>query len=150
MKVVIQRVTSCFVSINGNIKSKIGKGLLVLASFEDADNKEDIEWMSRKVSRLRIFNDKNGLMNISVKDINGEIIIVSQFTLYASTKKGNRPSFIGAAKPVISIPLYELFVEQLEKDLCKTVETGKFGANMQISIVNDGPVTIIIDSKNKI
>ena len=149
MKTVIQRVNGCFVSIDGEIKSNIGKGLLILVGFENADTQEDIEWMSGKISRLRIFSDAEGLMNLSVNDVDGEILVVSQFTLHAKTKKGNRPSFIRAAKPEISIPLYKSFTEQLEKDTGKPVKTGEFGASMQISLINDGPVTIIIDTKNK-
>ncbi len=147
MRVVIQRVNGSFVEIKGDIKSNIGKGMLVLAGFEEADTHEDIEWMSAKISKLRIFDDEDGVMNLSVMDIDGEVNIVSQFTLHASTKKGNRPSYIKSAKPEISIPLYESFVKQMEKDLNKPVATGEFGAEMRISLINDGPVTIIIDSK---
>ncbi len=149
MRVVIQRVSGCFVSIEGEIKSNIGKGLLVLAGFENEDTEEDLAWISKKISALRIFNDENGVMNLSLKDINGEMMIVSQFTLHAKTKKGNRPSYIKAAKPEIAIPLYEKFIEICEKEIEKEIKTGKFGADMQISLINDGPVTIIIDSKNK-
>ncbi len=149
MRIVIQRVSGCFVSIKGEIKSNIGKGLLVLAGFENDDTEEDLIWMSRKISGLRIFNDKNGIMNLSLKDISGEMMIVSQFTLHAKTKKGNRPSYIKAAKPDIAIPLYEKFIKICENETGKEVKTGKFGADMQISLINDGPVTIIIDSKNK-
>ena len=148
MRVTIQRVSEATVTIDGKIKSSIGKGLLVLAGFEEADTVEDIEWMSNKIVSLRIFQDENEQMNLSVKDIGGDIIIVSQFTLYALTKKGNRPSFIRAAKPDIAIPLYEKFVAQVEKDLEKKIGTGEFGADMKVALVNDGPVTINMDSKN--
>lgn len=150
MKVVIQRVKQSEVCINGVVKSKIGQGLLVLLGIEEIDNQNDIEWLCRKIINLRIFEDRDQVMNLSVKDVDGEIIIVSQFTLQASTKKGNRPSYIKAAKPEIAIPLYEAFVRCMEQNLGKDVGTGTFGADMQISLVNDGPVTIIIDSQNKI
>ena len=149
MKVVVQRVSKASVTINENVKSKIGKGLLVLLGIEEADTQEDIEWLSGKISRLRVFDDENGIMNLSIKDIKGDVIVVSQFTLHANTKKGNRPSFIKAAKPEIAIPLYKQFVVQLEKDLGKKVQTGEFGAMMQVELINDGPVTIVIDSKNR-
>ena len=149
MRVVIQRVNGCFVSIKGDIKSNIGTGLLVLAGFENEDTEDDLLWISKKISGLRIFNDENGVMNLSVKDINGELMIVSQFTLHAKTKKGNRPSYIHAAKPDIAVPLYEKFIAMCEKEIGKEIKTGEFGADMQISLINDGPVTIIIDSKNK-
>jgi len=149
MRVVIQRVTSASVTIDGKIKSAIEKGLLVLAGFEDSDTDEDLEWMSKKLVQLRIFNDENGLMNLSVQDVAGDILIVSQFTLHAATKKGNRPSYIKAAKPDIAIPLYEKFIQLMETDLGKPVHTGTFGADMKVALVNDGPVTIIIDSKNR-
>lgn len=149
MKAVIQRVSSASVTINGVVKSKIDQGLLVLLGIEEFDNKKDIEWLSGKITRLRIFGDENGNMNLSIKAIDGEILLISQFTLHASTKKGNRPSFINAAKPAIAIPLYEQFIAQLENDLCKPVLTGEFGADMKVTLLNDGPVTIIIDSKNK-
>ena len=149
MKTVIQRVNGSFVQIENDVVANIGKGLLVLIGFENSDTDEDIKWMSGKICRLRVFEDEKRVMNLSVKDINGEILLVSQFTLHASTKKGNRPSYIKAAKPDIAIPLYEKFIKQLEIDLEKPVETGKFGADMKISLINDGPVTIIIDSKNK-
>jgi len=149
MRVVIQRVNGCFVSIKGEIKSNIGKGLLVLVGFEDTDTEEDLAWMSGKISNLRIFNDSEGVMNLSLKDIAGEMMIVSQFTLHAKTKKGNRPSYIKAARPQIAVPLYEKFINLCEKEIGKEVKTGEFGADMQISLINDGPVTIIIDSKNK-
>lgn len=150
MKVVIQRVKESSVSINGEIKSKIGEGLLVLLGIESSDTQEDIDWLCGKISRLRIFNDEKGVMNQSVVDVNGGIIVVSQFTLQASTKKGNRPSYIKAAKPDIAVPLYEAFVVHLEKISGIRVQTGEFGADMKVSLVNDGPVTIIIDSKNKV
>ncbi len=149
MKVVIQRVNGSFVSIAGDVKSQIGKGLLIFAGFENEDSKDDLKWMSKKISAMRIFPDNEGVMNLSVKDVKGEILVVSQFTLHAKTKKGNRPSYIKAAKPDISIPLYEKFVKELETISGIKIQTGKFGADMQISLINDGPVTIIIDSKNK-
>jgi len=149
MKLVIQRVKESSVSINRKIKSKIGKGLMLLVSFENEDNETDLIWMSNKITSLRIFNDNKGVMNLSLKDINGEILIVSQFTLHAKTKKGNRPSYIKAAKPDIAIPLYERFIKEIQKNIKTKVKTGEFGADMQVTIINDGPVTIIIDSKNK-
>lgn len=149
MRAIVQRVSKASVSIGGKEKSAISQGLLVLLGIEDADAQEDIEWLSGKLTQLRIFNDDQGVMNVSVKDINGEILLVSQFTLHASTKKGNRPSYIKASKPDIAIPLYEKMIAQLEKDLGKAVGTGEFGADMQVELVNDGPVTIFIDSKNK-
>jgi D-aminoacyl-tRNA deacylase len=149
MRAVIQRVSEASVTIDGKIKSQINKGLLVLLGIEDADSIEDIEWLSSKITNLRIFNDENGVMNISVKDINGDILLVSQFTLHASTKKGNRPSYIRASKPDISIPLYEKMIAQLEKDLSKKIYTGEFGADMKVALLNDGPVTIVIDTKSK-
>lgn len=149
MRVTIQRVSEASVTIDGKIKSSIGKGLLVLAGFEEGDVQEDLEWMSSKIVHLRIFQDENGQMNLSVKEVSGEIIIVSQFTLHALTKKGNRPSFIRAAKPDVAIPLYEKFILQVEKDLEKKIGTGEFGADMKVALINDGPVTISIDSKNK-
>lgn len=149
MKAVIQRVTQASVTIEGSIKSKISSGLLVLLGIEEADNTEDIEWLSGKICRLRIFGDKNGVMNLSVQERGGDILLISQFTLYASTKKGNRPSYIKAAKPEIAVPLYEAFIKQLEKELGKPVHTGEFGADMKVSLINDGPVTIIIDSRNR-
>ena len=149
MKAVIQRVSSASVSIDGKERSSIGSGLLILLGIEESDNFEDVEWLSGKIAGLRIFNDENGVMNLSVKDSGGDIIIVSQFTLHASTKKGNRPSYIKAAKPEVAIPLYESFIKHMEKDLGKKVQTGEFGADMKVSLVNDGPVTIIIDTKNK-
>ena len=149
MKVVIQRVLSSSVAINNNIVAQIQQGLLILVGIEDSDNQEDIIWLTSKINNLRIFADDNQVMNLSVKDINAEIIVVTQFTLHASTKKGNRPSYIKASKPEIAIPLYESFVSQLELELGKKVQTGIFGADMKVSLVNDGPVTVIIDSKNK-
>ena len=149
MKVVIQRVSQASVTINGNIVGDINKGLLVLVGIEDADNHEDIDWLTSKIANLRIFGDENDVMNLSLKDIDGEMIIVSQFTLHALTKKGNRPSYIKAAKPEIAIPLYEKFIAKMETELGKKVQTGQFGADMKVALLNDGPVTIIIDSKNK-
>jgi len=149
MRAVIQRVTGASVNIDGKLKAKIGKGLLVLAGFEETDNREDIEWLSNKIAQLRIFNDSNGIMNLSVMDISGQLLIVSQFTLHAKTKKGNRPSYIRAAPPEIAIPLYNMFVEKMAEVSGKRIETGEFGAMMQVESVNDGPVTIIIDTKQK-
>jgi len=148
MRAVIQRVSEASVKISGEIKSSIGKGLLVLLGIEEADNDGDIEWLSGKISRLRIFPDENDVMNLSVMEMQGEILLISQFTLFASTKKGNRPSYIKAARPEIAIPLYEKFILQLEKETGKKIFTGEFGADMKVFLVNDGPVTIIIDSKN--
>ncbi|HBI02037.1 MAG TPA: D-aminoacyl-tRNA deacylase [Flavobacterium sp.] len=149
MKAVIQRVSQSSVTIEGEIVASIQKGLLVLVGIEESDSKEDIEWLSTKIVNLRIFGDQNDVMNLSVKDIDGEMIIVSQFTLHASTKKGNRPSYIKAAKPEIAIPIYEKFILQIEKELEKKVQTGQFGADMKVVLLNDGPVTILIDTKNK-
>lgn len=149
MRVVIQRVSSASVVVSEQIVSSIGKGLLVLLGIEDSDNLEDINWLTTKISQLRIFNDENGVMNRSVLDVNGDVIVVSQFTLHASTKKGNRPSYIRASKGEIAIPLYEGFVKELSDKIGKDVGTGEFGAHMDVSLVNDGPVTIVIDSKNK-
>ena len=149
MKVVLQRVSSASVTINNNIVSEIATGLLVLVGIEDADNGDDIDWLTTKIVGLRIFDDTNKVMNLSVKDVCGDIIVVSQFTLHAATKKGNRPSYIKAAKPEIAIPLYEKFVLKIETELGKKVQTGVFGADMKVSLVNDGPVTILMDSKNK-
>lgn len=149
MKAVIQRVTKASVTIDGNVKSFIGLGLLVLLGVEDADTHEDIEWLSSKIINLRIFNDVEGVMNLSVKESGGDIILVSQFTLHASTKKGNRPSYIKASRPEIAIPLYEKMIVQLQTDLGKSIQTGTFGADMKVSLLNDGPVTIVMDSKNK-
>lgn len=149
MRAVIQRVTQCRLEIDDREYSRIGNGLLVLIGIEEADNQEDIDWLAAKIARLRIFDDAQGVMNISVADTGGEIMVVSQFTLHASTRKGNRPSYIKAARPEIAVPLYEKFIRQIETETGKTVSTGKFGSHMMISLTNDGPVTIIIDSKNK-
>ena len=149
MRGVIQRVSKASVTIDGSIYSQINNGLLVLLGIENADTAEDIEWLSGKIVNLRIFNDENGVMNVSVKDINGDILVVSQFTLHASTKKGNRPSYIKASKPEFAIPMYENFIKHLSDDLGKTVGTGVFGADMKVELLNDGPVTIVIDTKNK-
>ena len=149
MKTVIQRVSSASVTIDSEIVADIQKGLLVLVGIEDADGKEDIDWLCQKIVNLRIFGDENDVMNLSLKDIDGDIIVVSQFTLQALTKKGNRPSYIKASKPDIAIPIYENFVNSLEIELGKKVQTGVFGADMKVALLNDGPVTIIIDSKNK-
>jgi D-tyrosyl-tRNA(Tyr) deacylase len=147
---VIQRTTHASVTIEGVVKSRIGKGLLVLVGIEDADNDEDISWLASKIVNLRIFNDSDGVMNVSVKDDGGDIIVVSQFTLHASTKKGNRPSYIKASKPPVAIPLYEKFVDAMSAELGKPVQTGEFGADMKVELLNDGPVTIVIDTKNKV
>jgi D-tyrosyl-tRNA(Tyr) deacylase len=149
MIAVIQRVSEASVTIDDKVKSSINSGLLVLLGIEDADNQEDIDWLSAKIVNLRIFNDEHGVMNVSVKEKDGDILVVSQFTLHASTKKGNRPSYIKAAKPEIAIPLYETFVTAVKSNLGKEVFTGEFGADMKVSLLNDGPVTIIIDTKNK-
>jgi D-aminoacyl-tRNA deacylase len=149
MRAVIQRVTQANVVINNSIRSAISKGLLVLVGIEDADTPEDLSWLSSKIVNLRIFNDAAGVMNESVKEQGGDILVVSQFTLHASTKKGNRPSYIKASKPPIAVPLYEQFVQQLQTDLGKPVFTGEFGADMKVSLLNDGPVTIIIDTKDR-
>lgn len=149
MRAVLQRVSQADVTIAGVCKGRIGRGLLVLLAVEEADTEEDIEWLSGKIVRLRIFPDDAGLMNRSVQDISGEILLISQFTLFASTKKGNRPSYLRSARPEVAIPRYEQFHARLTQELGKPVATGEFGADMQISLVNDGPVTIIIDSKNR-
>ena len=149
MRVVIQRVSTASVTIEGKVKSVIQQGLLILAGFESSDTDEDLDWTCKKITQLRIFDDPNGVMNLSVKEIYGEILVVSQFTLHAKTKKGNRPPYIQAAPPEISVPLYNLFVKVLSENLGKEVQTGEFGAHMMVGLVNDGPVTIIIDSKNK-
>jgi len=149
MRAVIQRVTKASVTINEKIHSSINDGLLVFLGIEDADTAEDIEWLTGKIVNLRIFNDENGVMNISVKDSNGDILVVSQFTLHASTKKGNRPSYIKASKPEFAIPMYEKLLLQLKHDLGKQVYAGVFAADMKVELLNDGPVTIVIDSKNK-
>ncbi len=149
MRVLIQRVKNASVTIEGEVHSKINQGLLVLLGIEEEDGQEDIAWLARKISNLRIFSDENGAMNLSVKDVDGGCLVVSQFTLHANTKKGNRPSFIKAAKPETAIPLYEKFIIQLEMELGKKVHTGSFGALMDVALINDGPVTIWIDSKNR-
>jgi D-tyrosyl-tRNA(Tyr) deacylase len=149
MRVIIQRVTSASVSIDTKVHNAIGKGLLVLVGFEESDSIDDIQWISKKIVDLRIFSDLEGKMNLSIKEIQGELLVVSQFTLFASTKKGNRPSFIRSAKPAISIPLYETFLSELALLHSTPIKTGVFGADMQISLVNNGPVTISIDSKNR-
>ena len=149
MRVVIQRTTHASVTIGGQLKSTIGPGMLILVGIEDADGPEDIDWLCRKIVNLRIFDDDEGVMNRSVLETGGDILVVSQFTLHASTKKGNRPSYIRAARPEISIPLYEQFCEALSQALGKSVETGQFGADMQVELLNDGPVTICMDTKNK-
>ncbi|HAH22674.1 MAG TPA: D-tyrosyl-tRNA(Tyr) deacylase [Prolixibacteraceae bacterium] len=149
MRLVIQRVLSASVKVEGLVVSAIGSGLLILAGIEEADTSEDIDWLVKKTCQLRIFNDAQGVMNLSVQEVGGEIILVSQFTLHASTKKGNRPSYIRAARPETAIPLYEQLVEAFQQTLGKTIGTGIFGAHMEIALVNNGPVTIILDSKNK-
>jgi D-tyrosyl-tRNA(Tyr) deacylase len=149
MKAVIQRVTSASVIIDNKIVAEIQKGLLILIGIEDADAQEDIDWLTSKIANLRIFGDENEVMNLSLKDVNGEVIVVSQFTLHALTKKGNRPSYIKAAKPEIAIPFYEDFIAKMELEIGNKVQTGQFGADMKVSLINDGPVTIIIDTKNK-
>jgi len=149
MRVVIQRVTEASVAVDSKIVGQISRGLMVLVGIENADTIEDLEWLSKKICSLRIFDDENDVMNKSLMDVDGNILTISQFTLHAKTKKGNRPSYILAAKPDISVPLYENFVACLEKESGKKVETGKFGAEMQVSLVNDGPVTIVMDTKNK-
>lgn len=149
MRVVIQRVSKASVKIEGKINGEIEIGLLVFAGFEDADNTEDIVWISNKICNLRIFNDADGVMNVNIKEAGGDILLISQFTLHASTKKGNRPSYIKASKPEVAIPLYEQLISQLEIDLGKNIQTGIFGADMEVELVNDGPVTIVVDTKNK-
>jgi D-tyrosyl-tRNA(Tyr) deacylase len=149
MRAVIQRVTKADVAIAGAVKATIQNGLLVLLAIEDSDTAEDIEWLSGKIVRLRIFNDEQGLMNRSVQDMGGELLLVSQFTLFASTKKGNRPSFSKSARPEVSVPLYEQFIRRLTEDFGRNIQTGEFGADMRVSLTNDGPVTIIIDSKSR-
>jgi D-aminoacyl-tRNA deacylase len=150
MIAVVQRVSSASVTINNTVKSSIGGGLLILVGIEDADTQEDIAWLSAKIVNLRIFGDEQGVMNVSILDNGGDIIVVSQFTLHASTKKGNRPSYLKASKPDVAIPLYEKFVRAVEENLGKAVQTGEFGADMKVALVNDGPVTIVIDTKNKV
>jgi D-aminoacyl-tRNA deacylase len=147
MRAVVQRVSEARVAIEGQITASIRNGLLVLLAVEDLDNSQDIEWLSRKIVRLRVFGDESGLMNRSVQEVQGEMIVVSQFTLFASTKKGNRPSFIRSSRPEVAIPLYEQFIERLSLDLGRSVQSGRFGADMMVSLTNAGPVTIIIDSK---
>ena len=149
MRVVIQKVTQASVSIENQTVASIDKGLLVLVGIEDTDTNDDIAWLSAKIVNLRVFDDDNRVMNLSVKEVEGEVLIVSQFTLHASTKKGNRPSYIKAARPEVAIPIYEAFIKQVESLLGKRVPTGQFGAMMQVSLCNDGPVTILIDTKNK-
>jgi D-tyrosyl-tRNA(Tyr) deacylase len=149
MIAVIQRVKEASVTISGSIKSEIRAGLLVLVGIEDADQTEDVDWLSSKIVNLRIFNDEAGVMNVSVRDSGGDILVVSQFTLHASTKKGNRPSYIKAARPDIAIPVYEAFLGRMKLDLGKDVQTGVFGADMQVGLINDGPVTIIINTRNR-
>jgi D-tyrosyl-tRNA(Tyr) deacylase len=149
MRAVIQRVSEASVTVDSAVTGKVGPGLLVLLGIEDADQQEDIEWLSNKITNLRIFNDENDVMNISVKDCGGDILLVSQFTLHASTKKGNRPSYIKASKPDFAIPMYQKMISMLEADLGKTVQCGIFGADMKVALVNDGPVTIFIDSRNR-
>lgn len=149
MKAVIQRVSHAQVVVNGNIEGKIEQGLLVLAGIEDADTQDDIDWLSNKIINLRIFNDDAGIMNVSIAETGGDILLISQFTLHASTKKGNRPSYIKASKPDIAIPIYEKFIQALQTQLGKPIQTGIFGADMKVSLLNDGPVTIVIDTKNK-
>ncbi len=149
MKAIIQRVTKASVTIEGKVNVQISNGLLILLGVGKEDNQEDITWLSNKISNLRIFSDEKGAMNLSLKDIDGDAIVVSQFTLFASTKKGNRPSYLNSAKPEQAIPLYEAFVKQLETDLGKTIGTGIFGADMKVELINDGPVTISIDTKNR-
>ena len=149
MRAVIQRVSQAGVTIEGSIRSAIEKGLLVLLGIEDADTEEDIAWLSGKLVNLRIFNDENGVMNLDLKQTGGSILLISQFTLHAATKKGNRPSYIKAARPEVAIPLYEAFITKMEQETGKKIQTGRFGADMKVALINDGPVTIIIDSKNK-
>ncbi|MEQ9230562.1 MAG: D-aminoacyl-tRNA deacylase [Cyclobacteriaceae bacterium] len=150
MIAVIQRVTEASVTIDQQIKSQIGNGLLILLGIEEADDHDDMEWLVKKIINLRVFNDENDVMNKSALDVQGEFLVVSQFTLHASTKKGNRPSYIKAAKPEIAIPLYEKFIEQMQSEVPTQVQTGEFGADMKVRLLNDGPVTIIIDTKNKV
>lgn len=149
MRAVIQRVNEASVTINGNVNGKIGAGFMILLGIEESDTQEDIEWLSGKIVNLRIFNDAQGVMNVSAKDCGADILLISQFTLHASTKKGNRPSYIKAARPETAIPLYEQMIQQLQTDLGKPIQTGIFGADMKVALVNDGPVTILMDSKDK-
>ncbi len=150
MKAVIQRVSQASLTIDGNVKGAIHTGLLILLGIENADTEEDIDWLANKIAALRIFSDENGLMNLSVKEVDGQLLVVSQFTLHASTKKGNRPSFITAARPETAIPIYQKFITRLNELTGKITQTGEFGADMQVALINDGPVTIIIDTKNRI
>ncbi len=149
MRAVIQRITKASVTIDEKEKAKIGNGFLVLLGIEDADNTEDVSWLAGKIAKLRVFSDAEGLMNLSLDDVHGDVIVVSQFTLFAATKKGNRPSYIRAARPEKAIPLYELFLKTLQTEIQGTVQNGEFGADMKVDLLNDGPVTIIIDTKNK-
>ena len=149
MRTVIQRVSKASVTIEGHKKSEIAQGLLILVGIQDSDTTDDIEWLCAKIAKMRIFNDADGLMNLSVDDVGGELLVISQFTLFASTKKGNRPSYIKASKPDIAIPLYDYFVKRLSIETGKTIQTGEFGADMKVDLLNDGPVTIVIDTKNK-
>ena len=149
MRVVIQRAIEASVRVDNTIIGAIQKGFMILVGIEEGDNQDDIIWLSNKITNLRLFDDTNGVMNLSIKDIGGDILLVSQFTLHASTKKGNRPSYIAAAKPDISIPMYETLIQQIQLDLGKAIQTGKFGADMKVALINDGPVTIMIDTKNK-
>lgn len=149
MRAVIQRVSEASVAINGNVKGKINAGLMVLLAVEEADTAEDMLWLSGKIVRLRIFNDASGVMNLSVSETGGDILLISQFTLFASTKKGNRPSYLRSASPAMAVPMYEKFIAQLTLDLGKPIQTGEFGADMKVTLLNDGPVTILIDSKNR-
>lgn len=149
MRAVIQRVSHASVTIDGEKTADIQTGLLILLGIEDADNHEDISWLAAKIAKLRVFGDADGVMNLSIQEINGDTIVVSQFTLHALTKKGNRPSYIKAARPEVAIPLYESFIKQMGAELGKPVQTGKFGADMKVSLLNDGPVTILIDTKNR-
>jgi D-tyrosyl-tRNA(Tyr) deacylase len=149
MRLVLQRVTEASVKVDGLIVGAINNGLMILVGIEDADTQEDIEWLAGKASNLRIFDDADGVMNLSVKEVHGDILLISQFTLHATTKKGNRPSYIHASKPPVAIPLYEAMIQQLEKEMGKPIQTGQFGADMKVSLINNGPVTIILDSKNK-
>ena len=149
MIAVIQRVSEASVTIDNHVKGSIGAGFMILLGITHTDTQEDVEWLSKKIVGMRIFSDEEGKMNLDLKAIEGDILLISQFTLYASTKKGNRPSFIEAAKPDIAIPLYESMIAQLEKELGKSIQTGEFGADMKVALINDGPVTIVIDSKNK-
>ena len=149
MRVVIQRVTEANVKIDGTVAGEIGSGLMILVGIEEADGADDIAWLTKKIVNLRIFDDENGVMNRSILDCGGDILLISQFTLHAITAKGNRPSYIKAAKPEISVPLYEAFIKSLEEAMGKSIETGRFGADMKVSLINDGPVTILMDSKRK-